>query len=72
EHARRTGCEAVLGRYIPSAKNAMVKDFYQRFGFHQVATTPGAEGTAWRLDVDEYVPREVHIGEVAAFDRGGP
>ncbi|HET6413604.1 MAG TPA: HAD-IIIC family phosphatase [Anaeromyxobacter sp.] len=72
ELARRSGCEAVLGRYIPSAKNAMVKDFYQRFGFHQVATTPGAEGTAWRLDVDEYVPREVHIGEVAAFDRGGP
>ena len=71
EHARRTGCEAVLGRYIPTAKNAMVKDFYPRFGFHHVATAPEAEGSTWRLDVDEYVPREVHIREVATFDRGG-
>lgn len=69
--ARQAGCEAVVGRYSPSAKNSMVKDFYQRFGFHQEAAASAAEGTAWRLNLNEYVPREVHIREVATFDRGG-
>jgi FkbH-like protein len=68
--ARQAGCEAVVGRYIPSAKNSMVKDFYQRFGFQQQGAASATEGTTWRLNLDEYAPREVHIREVATFDRG--
>jgi predicted enzyme involved in methoxymalonyl-ACP biosynthesis len=60
-----------VGRYIPTAKNAMVKDFYQRFGFQQVEAASASDGTTWRLGVNDYVPREVHISEVATFDRGG-
>jgi len=70
EQARRAGCGSVLGRYLPTAKNGMVKDFYPRFGFH-AAAPPEAEGFAYRLEVDEYVPRQVHIREVAAFEPGG-
>ena len=69
--ARQAGCEAVEGRYIPSAKNSMVKDFYQRFGFQQVAAASASDGTTWRLNLSDYVPREIHIREVATFDRGG-
>jgi len=66
EEARRSGCRRVLGRYIPTAKNGMVKDFYDRFGFRREAA-PDGEGTSFALGVDEYLPRQVHIREVAAF-----
>jgi FkbH-like protein len=32
-HARAAGASAVVGAYRPSAKNAMVRDFYPRHGF---------------------------------------
>ncbi|PYC68198.1 methoxymalonyl-ACP biosynthesis protein FkbH [Streptomyces tateyamensis] len=32
-HARALGLGAVLGRYRPGAKNAIVRDFYPRYGF---------------------------------------
>ena len=34
--AAEMGCTRLLGEYIPSNKNAMVKDFYQRLGFKSV------------------------------------
>jgi FkbH-like protein len=71
EYARQAGCTRVVGRYLRTAKNGMVKDFYPRFGFHPVPA-PESEGTTWSMEVDEYVPREVHIREVAAFDQGTP
>jgi FkbH-like protein len=33
EHAKRRGCKTLIGDYLPTKKNAMVKDFYPRFGF---------------------------------------
>ena len=66
EHGRRAGCDRVVGRYIPTAKNGMVKDFYERFGFDRLAA-PEAEGSSYSLTVDKYVPREITIREVASF-----
>ena len=31
--AKQRGCEAVIGGYYPTAKNAQVKDFYPKQGF---------------------------------------
>jgi len=33
--AKQRGCEAVIGAYYPTAKNAQVKDFYPKQGFEQ-------------------------------------
>jgi FkbH-like protein len=62
EYARRVGHERVVGRFIPTAKNAMVRDFYERFGFHSTAEADSS--TTWTLDVQDYAPREVFISEV--------
>ena len=39
------GCDRVAGAYVPTAKNAMVEDFYARRGFAERTRTPGA--TTW-------------------------
>jgi predicted enzyme involved in methoxymalonyl-ACP biosynthesis len=46
-HARARGVEILVGRYIPTAKNGLVKDHYAGLGF----ASDGAEGdaTLWRL-----------------------
>jgi len=36
EHARRLGVREVMGEYLPTAKNGMVKDFYPGLGFSAV------------------------------------
>jgi FkbH-like protein len=62
--ARDKGAKRVIGEYIPSAKNGMVKEFYSRFGFALVGETAasGASGaTEWAVDVDAYEPTETLI-----------
>ncbi|HET7542636.1 MAG TPA: HAD-IIIC family phosphatase [Polyangiaceae bacterium] len=62
EYARRVGCDRVIGRYIPSPKNGMVKNFYSQFGFERVSSDD-AEGILWSLRPSDYVEREVYITE---------
>jgi len=51
--ARADGAKRLVGRYIPSPKNAMVRDHYAKLGFLQ--TGVGANGeTVWELDLDAY------------------
>ena len=52
EQARQHGARQVVGRYIPTDKNKMVKDFYSGFGFKAAEETDG--GRLWTLLVDEY------------------
>jgi predicted enzyme involved in methoxymalonyl-ACP biosynthesis len=56
-HAVRLGLSRVCGQYIPTAKNAMVRDFFASFGF-----TPDAQSSGqWTLEVSAYQPRETFI-----------
>src|SRR4026209_2486588 len=56
EQARRWGLSSVAASYIPTSKNAMVKDFYTRFDFRK--TVEHADGRIdWVLPVAEYTPR---------------
>jgi FkbH-like protein len=60
EIARAWGATTVAGQYRPTAKNAMVKDFYPRFGFQPVDAD--AEGnTTFALDVSSWAPRATHL-----------
>jgi FkbH-like protein len=58
--ARRRGLGRVTGRYVPTAKNGMVKDFYRQFGFDAVAHRPGGE-SEFAIAVADYVPQPVRI-----------
>jgi FkbH-like protein len=52
--ARERNYSALRGEYIPTAKNAMVKDHYEGLGF-----SPGSGG--WVLDVNKYENRKSFI-----------
>ena len=65
EFARQGSYDCVVGRYIPTAKNAMVKDFFAQFGF-QPEESAGDDATRWRLNTSDYFPRKVYIDEVDA------
>ncbi len=39
--ARQAGVQSLIGQYIPTAKNALVKDFYSSLGFEQIAADDG-------------------------------
>jgi FkbH-like protein len=64
--AARLNLEYVAGTYTPTAKNAMVRDFFATFGFQKISETcDGA--TRWRLPVTAYKYRETHIhAEISA------
>ncbi|HCA08495.1 HAD family hydrolase [Chryseobacterium sp.] len=54
ETARKNGYQYVVGEYLPTAKNQMVKDHYERLGF-------SAKEDQWILNVNEYKTKEVFI-----------
>ncbi len=61
ERAREAGLTKIIGYYYPTAKNNMVRDFYERMGFTKVSED--AEGnTVWEFDLTgEYTNRNTHI-----------
>lgn len=52
--AKKNGFKYVMGEYLPTAKNQMVKDHYERLGFR-------SHEDKWLLNVDEYEPKDVFI-----------
>jgi FkbH-like protein len=58
--AARLNLEAVAGTYIPTAKNAMVRDFYAKFSFAKVGETANGT-TSWQLRVADYTYRKTYI-----------
>jgi FkbH-like protein len=52
--ARQAGFRRVVGEYIATPKNGMVKDHYERLGFQPF-------GSQWELAVESFEPRPVHI-----------
>jgi FkbH-like protein len=65
ENARRLGARRLIGIYVPTARNGMVKHHYAGLGFTPVETTPqgsGIEGsTRHVLDLTGHVPAETFI-----------
>ena len=46
--AREWGCETLIGEYIPTAKNKMVREFYDDFGFKETEY-----GSKYELDKEQ-------------------
>ncbi len=66
EEARRRGVRRLIGHYIPTAKNGLVKDLYDRLGFQRAVN--GSNGTqAYELDLEQAAAVKTFIqGFVAA------
>jgi FkbH-like protein len=62
--ARERGLKQIVGEYIPTAKNVIVKDHYQNLGLTKIAEDDGR--TRWSLDVGAAEPLPVFIQEEAS------
>lgn len=49
--AKEKGCERIIGEYIPTAKNGMVKEHYPKLGFSVFE-----EGKTWLLELKDFKP----------------
>jgi FkbH-like protein len=58
--ARRLGAKRLIGEYIPTKKNGMVKDHFARLGFTTVASDE-AGGNRNVLELAEFVPAETFV-----------
>ncbi|MCY0969571.1 HAD-IIIC family phosphatase [Chryseobacterium wangxinyae] len=54
ETAKNRGFKYVVGEYLPTAKNDMVKNHYENLGFAE-------HNNQWILNTENYQPKEVHI-----------
>jgi FkbH-like protein len=52
--ARQAGGRALIGRYLPTAKNKMVAGHYESLGFTFVEPLEGG-GSLWRLELADYM-----------------
>ncbi|HEX2919074.1 MAG TPA: HAD-IIIC family phosphatase [Edaphobacter sp.] len=57
--AKERGCTTVVGHYIPSEKNGMVRDLFPRMGFSLVEDTP--ERVTYQISTQNYEPTKTHI-----------
>lgn len=58
--AAKLGARRLMGEYIPTSKNGMVKDHYAKLGF-TVVDTDQAGGSRAVLDLADYTPAETFI-----------
>jgi FkbH-like protein len=57
KHARAAGVKTITGRYIPTAKNEMVREFYAKLGFQPLDSSEN--GSTWSLDVANFTDVEL-------------
>jgi FkbH-like protein len=64
EQAKRLGAKRLVGEYIPTKKNGMVKDHYARLGF-TVAAANESGGSRNLLDLSTFEPADtfIHVSE---------
>jgi FkbH-like protein len=60
QEAMKLGAKRLVGEYLPTAKNGMVKDHYERLGFAPVSREADGSSRAV-LDLAEFVPAEIFI-----------
>jgi FkbH-like protein len=58
--ARNRGVTEIIGEFIPTAKNGMVKEHYQKLGF-QALSENQSERSLWRLQLENYVAFDTFI-----------
>ena len=61
ERARAHNVKEIVGYYLPSPKNGMVEDHYEKLGFSLHSLEQESKKSIWLLDVKGYQPRNTHI-----------
>jgi FkbH-like protein len=61
QRAHAKGLKRLIGTYLPTAKNGMVADHYQKLAFSSLPAGPESVGTAWTLELASYTPQNHHI-----------
>jgi FkbH-like protein len=61
ERAREKRIESLVGYYLPTAKNGMVADHYEKLGFSLLSKDEASGATIWSLDITNYAARSRHI-----------
>ena len=62
ELADRSGARKLVAAYVPTPKNAVVSELFQKLGFNRLDHPVAEHGeTHWELDLTAYVPRLTHI-----------
>jgi FkbH-like protein len=56
--ARAAGASELIGRYLPTARNGLVRDHFAKLGFASIGNEPDGE-TTWQLRVGDYADREL-------------
>jgi FkbH-like protein len=59
--ARLNDCQSLLGAYLPTAKNEMVRDFYGRMGFTLTSESETKREYELRLDGFQPIPTKIEI-----------
>jgi FkbH-like protein len=54
--ARARGVSQLIGRYIPTPRNGMVRDHYEKLGFKKVGDGAAAGETIWAIATDAEAP----------------
>jgi FkbH-like protein len=67
--ARGAGASELIGRYIPTARNGLVRDHFAKLGFTGIGEEPNGE-TIWRLSIDEYSDKELPMKIEAVASTG--
>ena len=63
DKARSAGIKKLIGYYYPTAKNAMVKDFYGLQGFTKISED--SEGnTIWEFVITDTYEKKQHVIEI--------
>jgi FkbH-like protein len=66
--ALKCRCSRIWGKYLPTPKNSVVSNLYEKLGFEKISEFDGA--TLWKLELDEELPvRTSNIEQVDAFYR---
>jgi FkbH-like protein len=66
--ARQHGCNAVIGEYYPTGKNAQVKDFYTKQGFKRFSASPNETEHAFIFSMSQTIREEPsYFNEIRSF-----
>jgi FkbH-like protein len=55
DQARILGAQRLIGEYLPTNKNGMVRDHYSRFGFSMLECNPDG-ASRWVLELAKFTP----------------
>jgi FkbH-like protein len=61
QHARSLGVTTLMGYYLPTKKNGMVADHYEKLGFEPLMEDAAPDSSIWKLLISNYTPRNRHI-----------